>query len=137
MSLAKYRRSHYYLLPMDIDGYDNYSGDEEFNEDSLTNEEYDALYELLPQLKKLLELFNPDIDELSLKEALYYNYFELEPALKEIQSKFPKKKGMLFCSSDFLLSLYPRFALVYRDRLSSRMLIFKKLQPPSYQNLLC
>lgn len=100
---------------MDIDGYDNYSSDEGFHEDSLTNEEYDILYELLPQVKKLLELYNPDIDEFSMKEALYYNYFELEPALEELQTKFPKKKGMLFYSSDFLRSLQPRFALAHRS----------------------
>lgn len=86
---------YHYLLLMDIDGYDNYSGDEEFNEDSLTNEEYDTLYEILPELKLKLELYNAEIDELSMKEALYYNYFELEPAVEELQSKFPKKKGML------------------------------------------
>lgn len=122
---------------MDIDDYDNYSGDEEFNEDSLTNEEYDTLYERLGEVKQQLATYNPDIDELSIKEALYYNYFELEPALEELREKFPKKKGMLFFLSDFLLTLQSRFALALRDRLSSRMLIFKKLRPPSYQNLLC
>lgn len=81
---------------MDIDDdYGSYSGEEEFNEDSLTNEEYDALYETLPQAKEALASYNNDIDELAIKEALYYNYFELEPALEELKSKFPKKKGML------------------------------------------
>lgn len=81
---------------MDIDDdYDNYSGDEEFNEDLLTNEEYDALHVALPKAKHALSSYNSDIDELAIKEALYYNYFELEPALEELRNKFPKKKGML------------------------------------------
>lgn len=81
---------------MDIDDdYNDYSGEEEFNEDSLTNEEYDALYAALPQAKQALASYNNDIDELAVKEALYFNYFELEPALAELRERFPKKKGML------------------------------------------
>lgn len=87
---------------MDIDDdYNDYSGDEEFNEDSLSNEEYDALYAALPKAKDALSSYNSDIDELSIKEALYYNYFELEPALAELREKFPKKKGMLISNFSF------------------------------------
>lgn len=90
---------------------DDYSsGEEEFHEDSLNNEDYDRLYELLPEVKTALATYNSDIDELSMKEALYYNYFELDAALEELRSKFPKKKGMLTSDSS-------------RDPLSSRMLI--------------
>lgn len=76
------------------DDYDNYSGDEEFNEDALNNEDYDTLYAILPEAKAKLKSYNPDISDLDIKEALFYNYFELEPALDELKSKFPKKKGM-------------------------------------------
>lgn len=102
---------------MDIDDdYNNYSGEEEFHEDSLTNEEYEALYETLPQAKKALASYNSDIDELAIKEALYYNYFELEPALEELKAKFPKKKGML-------ISFLPTSSPYTGDSLSSRLLI--------------
>lgn len=102
---------------MDIDDdYDNYSGDEEFNEDSLTNEEYDTLYDALPKVKEALASYNSDIDDLAIKEALYYNYFELEPALEELKSKFPKKKGML-------ISFLPTPSQYTGDSLSSRLLI--------------
>lgn len=84
------------------DDYKDYSGDEEFHEDALTNEEYDALYAALPEVKKALVSYNPDIPDEEIKEALYYNYFEAEPAAEELRKKYPKKKGMLnlnvFCN---------------------------------------
>lgn len=95
---------------MDIDDdYNNYSGEEEFHEDSLTNEEYEALYETLPKAKEALASYNSDIDELAIKEALYYNYFELEPALEELKAKFPKKKGMLISFLPNLVTVHWRF----------------------------
>lgn len=78
---------------MDED-YSDYSGEEEFHEDSLSNEEYDALYAALPKVKEALLSYNSDIPDLDIKEALYYHYFEVEPACEELRSKFPKKKGM-------------------------------------------
>lgn len=77
---------------MDED-YDDFSGDEGFHEDSLTNEEYDALYAALPVAKKALASYNSDIPEEEIKEALFYNYFEVDPALEELRSKYSKKKG--------------------------------------------
>lgn len=85
----------YSFLAMNSNDFDNLSGEEEFHEDALNNEEYDLLYELLPKVREEMEQYNSSVDELSMKEALYYNYFELEPALEELRKKFPKKKGML------------------------------------------
>ncbi|KAF3984977.1 hypothetical protein FT663_05478 [Candidozyma haemuli var. vulneris] len=79
---------------MDTDEADYLSEEEGFIEDALTNEEYDQLYELLPQVKKALASYNDTIDELSIKEAIHYNYFELEPTLEDLKSRFPKKKGI-------------------------------------------
>ncbi|KAK7678872.1 hypothetical protein QCA50_018175 [Cerrena zonata] len=76
----------------DLADYDNSAGEEEFNEDSLNDEEYDKLYETLPKLKELIASYNNSIDEMALKEALYYNYYELSDAIEELKSKFPKKK---------------------------------------------
>ncbi|GEQ70937.1 hypothetical protein JCM33374_g4618 [Metschnikowia sp. JCM 33374] len=76
------------------DDYEEYSGDEDFNEDSLTNEEYDALYAAIPAVKAELQSYNTQIEELDIKEALYYNYFEVAAAIDELKKRFPKKKGM-------------------------------------------
>lgn len=78
------------------DDYDVSSGEEGFNEDALNDEDYETLHEVLPLAKEAISSYNPDIDEFAIKEALYYNYFELEPSLEELRSKFSKKKGMLF-----------------------------------------
>ncbi|KAK6203557.1 putative elongation factor 1 alpha-like protein [Scheffersomyces amazonensis] len=81
---------------MDYDDEDYYSHGEdvegEFNEDSLPNDEYDKLYELLPKLKAKLKDYNDEIPQQDLKEALYYNYYELGPSIEELKSKFKKKK---------------------------------------------
>lgn len=116
------------------DDYDNYSNDEEgFNEDSLSNEDYDLLHDLLPKAKKELETYNKDIDELSIKEALYYNYFELDEALKEIRLKFPKKKGTFI----YILSHNSPFADYSRrcHTLSSRLLIPQMKNPVNCRSL--
>lgn len=114
---------------MDIDDdYNDYSEEEEFNEDSLTNEEYDALHEALPKAKQALSSYNSDIDELAIKEALYFHYFELEAALEELREKFPKKKGMF--------NSFPPASCYTGDSLSSRLLIHKT-HPPNSPNLLC
>lgn len=88
------------------DDYNDYSGDEEFHEDALTNEEYDALYAAIPEVKKALATYNPDIPDEEIKEALYFNYFETEPAAEELRKKFTKKKGML-TSNVFRILLTP------------------------------
>ncbi|CAI5760229.1 unnamed protein product [Candida verbasci] len=64
--------------------------EEEFNEDNLTNEEYQLLHDLLPQLKQKLKTYNDEIHDENLKESLYYNYFEIEPAINELKSQFKK-----------------------------------------------
>ena len=94
------------------DDFDNYSGEEEFNEDSLSNEEYDALYAALPQVKAELASYNPQIEEIDIKEALYYNYFEIAAAIEELKSKFPKKKGMFYLFSHDYISVLLGSALL-------------------------
>lgn len=82
--------------------YDSGSqGEEEFNEDSLTNEEYDQLHDVLPELKARLESYNNTIPEFDMKQALYYNYFELEPTITELKSQFKKR---MYSLSDFVIS---------------------------------
>lgn len=96
---------------MDSDEADYISEEEGFNEDALTNEEYDQLYDLLPQVKQALATYNDSIEELSLKEALYYNYFELEATIEDLKSRFPKKKGMFpIFQSVLSRQLHPFFA---------------------------
>ena len=75
----------------DDDLYYNSQGEEEeFDENKLNNEEYDLLHDMLPELKKKLKDYNDDIPDYDLKEALYYNYFEIDPAIEELKSKFKK-----------------------------------------------
>mmetsp|Transcript_6032 Transcript_6032/g.7363 ORF Transcript_6032/g.7363 Transcript_6032/m.7363 type:complete len:102 (-) Transcript_6032:4429-4734(-) len=76
----------------DLADYDNYSGEEEFNEDNLDDQEYDKLYASLPKLKEGIKDYNDEILEIDLKEALYFNYYEIEEAIKELKSRYPKKK---------------------------------------------
>lgn len=78
----------------DLVDYANSEGEEDFNEDSLNDEEYNKLYDSLPILKQSIGTYNDTIDDLSLKEALYYNYYDITESVEELKSKFPKKKGM-------------------------------------------
>lgn len=79
----------------DLEDYQNYSAEEEaFNEEALDDAEYDKLYALLPILKQQVADYNDEMDELDMKEALYYNYYAVEEAVKELKEKYPKKKGM-------------------------------------------
>lgn len=73
----------------DLD-YNSQGEEEEFDENKLNNEEYDLLHDMLPELKKKLKDYNDDISDYDLKEALYYNYFEIDPAIEELKSKFKK-----------------------------------------------
>lgn len=78
---------------MDYDDDDlDYSSheEEEFDENKLNNDEYDLLHDTLPALKEKLKSYNDEIPEYDLKEALYYNYFEIEPTVEELKSKFKK-----------------------------------------------
>lgn len=75
----------------DIDDADYYSGEEELNEDQLDDQEYDKLYSNLPGLKKAIESYNDEIPDENLKEALYYNLYNIEDSVQEIKSKFSRK----------------------------------------------
>lgn len=79
----------------DIEDLDAYS-EEEFHEDNLNDQDYDKLYKFLPELRTQLASYNDDIPDIDLKEALYFNYFDIENSLNEIKSKFPKKKSTYF-----------------------------------------
>ncbi|KAF5210722.1 Hsp70 suppressor, GTPase facilitates ribosomal subunit dissociation [Clavispora lusitaniae] len=46
---------------MNSNDFDNSSGEEEFHEDALNNEEYDLLYELLPKVREEMEQYNSSI----------------------------------------------------------------------------
>ena len=63
------------------DDYEDYSQDEGFDEDKLTNEEYEQLHEVLPKLRKQLATYNDEIPEYDLKEALYANYWDVDASL--------------------------------------------------------
>lgn len=78
----------------DDDDLNDYSDGEEFIEDNLDDAEYDKLYKQLPILKQELSLYNNDIEEIDLKEALYYNYYDIADSVKELKGKYPKKKSM-------------------------------------------
>lgn len=83
------------MANLEYDDFDDVGGSEEgdvFNEDELDDKEYNELYHYLPQLKTKISSYNDNIPEIDLKEALYYNYFELDKAIEELKSQFPKKK---------------------------------------------
>lgn len=101
---------------MDED-YSDYEN-EEFHEDQLTNDEYEQLHEVLPLLKLELAPYNDEIPEYDLKEALYYNYFEIEPTVDELKSKFKKSKYPLaywFLNRFFPQVSQPLFPLLRCD----------------------
>lgn len=93
----------------DVADYDEY--DEEFNEDNLNDEDYDKLYEILPSLKASLASYNNEIPDADLKETLYANYFEVEPTIEELKSRF-KPSTYIICGRYFML---PKFTLVAFD----------------------
>ncbi|MCH0629032.1 hypothetical protein JNB11_03545 [Kocuria palustris] len=74
------------------DDYEDYSQDEGFDEDKLTNEEYEQLHEVLPKLRKQLATYNDEIPEYDLKEALYANYWDVDASLAELKTRFKKSK---------------------------------------------
>lgn len=84
------------MANLEYDDFDDVSGSEEgevFNEDELDDRDYDLLYKRLPQLKTAMSSYNDNIPDIDLKEALYYNYFEIEEGIKELKSRYPKKKA--------------------------------------------
>ncbi|CUM62531.1 uncharacterized protein PRCAT00000082001 [Priceomyces carsonii] len=101
-------------LEDDIDDFDTYSDDDNFDEDKLDNEEYSKLYDSLPKLKMAISSYNDEIPEIDLKEALYYNYYKLDETIEELKSKFPKKSkySYIFGFSFFLVSLSNMINLV-------------------------
>lgn len=83
------------MANLEYDDFEDVSGSEEgdiFNEDELDDKEYDELYKYLPQVKTSMSSYNDNIPETDLKEALYYNYFELDKTIEELKSRFPKKR---------------------------------------------
>ncbi|QPG74001.1 hypothetical protein FOA43_001318 [Brettanomyces nanus] len=68
-----------------------------FDEDHSANEEYDKLYELLPQLKKQVAGKYQHLDEKKMKELLWNNYFNVEDTVTEIKDTF---KGRNASASD-------------------------------------
>ncbi|KAK6454320.1 uncharacterized protein RJT20DRAFT_136680 [Scheffersomyces xylosifermentans] len=77
---------------MDYDDELDYASheDEEFNEESLPNDEYDKLHSSLAELKKELLNYNDEIPEFDLKEALYFNFYDVPAALAEIKDRYKK-----------------------------------------------
>lgn len=78
------------------DDYDIASDGEEFNEDTLDDDEYEQLYAQLPLLKKELESYNDEIQEIDMKEALYFNYYKINESVEELKDKYPKKKKSMY-----------------------------------------
>ncbi|ODV88224.1 hypothetical protein CANARDRAFT_26378 [[Candida] arabinofermentans NRRL YB-2248] len=75
----------------DIIDYENDTqAGEQFNEDNLNDEDYNLLYDLLPELKEKTKLYQIPDDKL--KELLWLNYFELDDTLEEIKRDFKPKK---------------------------------------------
>lgn len=89
----------------DFVDYEDHSDNEEFNEDDLNDDDYAKLHETLPELKLKLISYNDTIEEIALKEALFYNYYNIEDSIEEIKTKFPKKKGTYNPFSIFLYSV--------------------------------
>ncbi|CAH6719262.1 hypothetical protein CLIB1444_02S04522 [[Candida] jaroonii] len=75
-------------MDYDSDDLDYSDNEQEFNEDSLSNEDYQQLYETLPILKKKLQDYNSSIPEIDLKECLYANYFNIEDSVNEIKQNY-------------------------------------------------
>lgn len=75
-------------MDYDSDDLDYSDNEQEFNEDSLSNEDYQQLYETLPVLKEKLKNYNSTIPEIDLKECLYANYFNIEDSLNEIKQNY-------------------------------------------------
>ncbi|VEU22789.1 DEKNAAC103862 [Brettanomyces naardenensis] len=68
------------------------NGDQAFDEETLTNEEYDNLYRVLPKLKQHVTGKYQKLDEQKMKELLWNNYFNLDDTLAEIKTTFKPVK---------------------------------------------
>lgn len=97
----------------DLEDYDE-SMHEEFHEDDLDDEEYDQLYASLPTLVQSLKNYNDEIPEFDLKEALYFNHYDIDLSVKEIKSRF-KKKGKY----SFYLECWTHFFDFYWEHVSN------------------
>lgn len=80
------------MSAFDQDDLEDYDSLEEFNEDLLNDEDYDQLYASLPAVKEALNNYNNTIPEYDVKESLYSNYYNLDESVKDLKSRFPKKK---------------------------------------------
>lgn len=74
--VLSYRKMAY----SDEEDYD-YS-DDQFNEDDLNDEDYDLLYQLLPELRAQAENHSYDVDESLLKEYIWESNFDLSEAFQ-------------------------------------------------------
>lgn len=72
--------------------YDDYDQQEEFSEDILNDDDYDALQLAFPILSNKLSLFKPVIPEIVVKETLYNNYFDVDQSFLDLKKEF-KLKG--------------------------------------------
>ncbi|RLV92886.1 Elongation factor 1 alpha-like protein [Spathaspora sp. JA1] len=75
-------------MDYDEDDLDYQSEGYEFNEDSLSNEDYDKLHQYLPQIKDIMSEY--DVDDYDLKECLYYNNFDVSVCVEELKANFKK-----------------------------------------------
>lgn len=67
-------------MPYSDDDYD-YS-DDQFDEDNLNDDEYDLLYELLPNLRAIAEDENYNVNDNFLKEYIWESNFNLDDAFQ-------------------------------------------------------
>ncbi|KAG7696190.1 hypothetical protein KL915_002554 [Ogataea haglerorum] len=73
----------------DDDLHDYENEDLGFDEDALNDDEYDQLYDALPKLKALAK--NYQVDEKSLKEILWSNYFSVDDSFKEVKQNYKRE----------------------------------------------
>lgn len=72
--------------------YDDFDNQEDFSEDLLNDEDFDALQSTFPILNSKLKLFKPAISEQIVKETLYNNYFDVDQSFLDLKKEF-KLKG--------------------------------------------
>lgn len=57
------------------------------SEEEMTQEDEELLEEMTPKVRKLMSEFTGFTDE-DIKDALWFNYMELEPTLKQLRSEY-------------------------------------------------
>ncbi|KAG7828427.1 hypothetical protein KL920_003564 [Ogataea angusta] len=75
----------------DDDLHDYENEDLGFDEDALNDDEYDQLYDALPKLKALAK--NHQVDEKTLKEILWNNYFSIDDSFEEVKQNYKREYG--------------------------------------------